>query len=113
MTLPAEQFLQRLFLHVPPPRMQTVRTCGLYASTKTEALDRCRALLGQAPVEKPEQTHWQDACENNGDRHPECCPVCGKRLIRGETILPEKKKSKPPPLRRPDAPPLLPPELLK
>jgi hypothetical protein len=101
MTLPTEQFLQRLFLHVPPPRMQTVRACGLYASSKTEALDRCRALLGQAPVEKPQKTHWQDACADNGETHPECCPVCGKRLIHGETIPPEKKKPKPPPRLRP------------
>jgi hypothetical protein len=109
MTLPAERFLQRLFLHVPPPRMQTVRACGLYASTKAEELDRCRALLGQAPVEKVEKTHWQDAYAANGASHPECCPVCGKRLIRGEAIPPEKKNPKPPPLLRPGAPlPLLP-----
>ncbi len=99
-----EQFLQRLFLHVPPPRMQTVRAYGLYASTKGEALEQCRALLGQAPVKKPEKTQWQDACADNGERHPECCPVCGKRLIRGKTIPPEKKKSKPPPLLHPGAP---------
>ena len=113
MTLPAEQFLQRLFAHVPPQRMQTVRACGLYARTKTEALDRARALLGQAPFENLEKTHWQDACAENGEDHPECCPVCGKRLIRGETIPPKKKPPRAPPRVHPDAPPLVPPELLR
>ncbi len=112
MTLSGEQFLQRLLLHVPPQRMQTVRACGLYASTKTEELDRCRALLGQAPVEKPAKIHWHEACAEHNEDHPECCPVCGKRLIRGETIPPIKKKTRPVRVRA-HAPPLLPPDLLR
>ena len=106
MTLPADQFLQRLFLHVPPPRMQTVRGYGLYANTKAEVLDHCRLVHGQAPVEKPEKLSWQDYCAGQGERHPERCPICGKRLIAGAIIAPQKKSPKSPPVPRPGAPPL-------
>jgi hypothetical protein len=106
MTLSAEQFLQRLFVHVPPPRMQTVRSYGLYANTKAEMLDRCRHKLGQVPVEKPEKLDWQDCLAGTGDRHPECCPICGKRLIAGNIIPPQKQSPKLPPVPRPGAPPV-------
>jgi hypothetical protein len=106
MTLSAEQFLQRLFLHVPPPRMQTVRSYGLYANTKAEVLDRCRHQLGQGPVEKPEKLGWQDYWAGKDDRHPECCPICGKRLIAGAIILPQPQGPKSPLVPRPGAPPV-------
>ena len=31
--------------------------------------------------EEPEFLDWQKICEAQGDRHPERCPVCGKRLV--------------------------------
>ncbi len=106
MTLAADQFLQRLFVHVLPARMHSVRAYGLYASTKAEALDRCRLMLGQAPVKKPEKIGWQDYCSTKGERHPECCPICGKRLITGEAVAPQKQSPKPLPVPRPGAPPV-------
>ena len=106
MTLAADQFLQRLFVHVLPARMHSVRAYGLYASTKAEALDRCRLMLGQGPVQKPEKIGWQDYCSSKGERHPECCPICGKRLITGEVVAPQKQSPKPPPVPRPGAPPV-------
>jgi hypothetical protein len=107
MTLSAEQFLQRLFLHVPPPRMQTVRSYGLYANTKAEVLDRCRHQLGQGPVEKPERLGWQDYWAGQDDRHPECCPICGKRLIAGAIIAPQPQRPKSPLVPRSGAPPVV------
>ena len=106
MTLSAEQFLQRLLLHVPPPRMQTVRSYGLYANTKAAVLDRCRLMLGQAPVEKPEKRGWQDYWAGNDDRHPACCPICGKRLIAGALIAPQPQGPKSPLVPRSGAPPV-------
>jgi len=105
-TLSADQFPQRLFLHVPPPRMQTVRGYGLYANTKAEVLDRCRQKLGQGPVEKPEKLGWQDDCAGQGERHPECCPIFGERLITGAIIAPQKKSPNSPPVPRPGAAPV-------
>ena len=106
MTLSADRLPQRLFVHVPPPRMQTGRSYGLYRNTKAEALDRYRLMHGQALVEKPEKLGWQDYCAGQGERYPECCPVCGKRLIAGAIIAPQKKSSNSPPVPRPGAPPL-------
>jgi hypothetical protein len=63
----------------------------LYASIKAEVLDHCRLLLGQGPVEKAEKLGWQDYCVGQGDRHAECCPVCGKRLVVAAIILPQRK----------------------
>ncbi len=106
LTLPADTFLQRLFQHIPPERMQTVRSYGLYANTKADTLDQCRAVLGQEPVEKPEPKDWQDKCATAGEKHPECCPVCGKRLVRGAEIAPKKRKKKPCKLKSSIDPPL-------
>ena len=83
-----------------------MRGYGLYANTKAEVLDRCREKLGQGPVEKPEKLGWQDYCAAQGDRHPECCPICGKRLIAAEIIPPRKQSRTSPLVPRPGAPPV-------
>jgi hypothetical protein len=100
LTLPAERFLQRLLQHIPASRMQMVRSYGLYASAKAEQLDQCRQWLGQAPVEKAQPKSWQDECADSGEAHPECCPVCGKRLIRAEEIPAKKAKRKLPAMKK-------------
>jgi len=89
MTLPVDEFLRRLFLHIPPKRLITVRSYGLYAPSKGDTLNQCRQHLGQVPVQKPENLTWQEfSAKTGGDQHPECCPVCGKRLVAGGTIAP-------------------------
>jgi hypothetical protein len=105
MTLPADEFLRRLFLHIPPRRMVTVRSCGLYAPAKREALDESRVLLGQAPAEKPAKPTWQEITARCGDRHPECCPVCGRRLVVGALIEPRRAAIVRLPRHRGGAPP--------
>ena len=105
MTLPADEFLRRLFLHVPPPRMVTVRSYGLYAPAKSEMLDECRALFGQAPAEKAAKPTWQEVTARCGDRHPECCPVCGRRLVAGGLIEPQRGTVVRLPQHRSGAPP--------
>ena len=95
MTLSSDEFLRRLFLHIPPARMFTIRSYGLYAPTKADALNECRALLGQAPVQKPGKLSWQEFSAQRGEgapdaKRPECCPVCGQRLIIGEIIKPRR-----------------------
>lgn len=81
MTLPTGQFIQRLLLHVPVPRMQVVRSYGIYSHTKSEYLALCCELLGQPPVKEAEFIDWQTYCAERGDKHPEKCPVCGRILI--------------------------------
>lgn len=90
MTLAADEFLRRLLLHIPPKRMLTVRSYGLYAPTKADTLNQCRALFGQAPYDRHAKLSWQEfSAQQAGDNHPECCPVCGQRLIAGTIIPPQ------------------------
>jgi len=90
MELPVEQFLERYFQHVPEPNLKVVRHWGLYSPNKAEELDRCRELLGQAPVKDTDELSWQQCCERAGTRHPECCPVCGEKLVAGPRLAPQR-----------------------
>jgi len=55
-------------------------------------LARCREILGQPPLEDPEFLDWQTLWQERSDEHPDCCPVCGKRLITLETFAPVKRR---------------------
>jgi hypothetical protein len=109
--LAVEDFLPRWLLHVPPPGLQVVRAYGLYAPTKRTALARCRQLLGQAPLDTPPALDWQSYCAQRGEQHPECCPVCGQRLIRRETIPPQRSPRSAELAPGPPAPPFPPASL--
>jgi hypothetical protein len=90
MTIPMEEFIRRCLWHVPEPGARVVRSYGLYAPTKHEALAVCRAHLGQGPVVPPAVLDWQTACRDRGDAHPERCPRCGRLLVRHGVILPAR-----------------------
>jgi Putative transposase/Transposase zinc-binding domain len=90
LTLSVTDFLQRWLLHVPPSGLQVVRAYGLYAPTTREALAQSRQALGQAPLETPPPLDWQTYCAQRGAQHPECCPVCGQRLICTATLAPQR-----------------------
>ena len=92
MELPAAEFLARLFQHVPEPNLKVVRYWGIYSPNKVDDLERCRALLGQAPVPEAEDLSWQECCERAGTRHPERCPVCGEILQRCQTLGPRRPR---------------------
>jgi predicted nucleic acid-binding Zn ribbon protein len=88
LTLPMDEFLQRLLLHVPPPSTQTVRSYGLYASAKTDALEQSRVLLPSArpvPPTPSDATTTTDSTkalslEDYAEQRAQC-PVCGKALV--------------------------------
>jgi hypothetical protein len=90
MTLSLEEFIRRYLVHVPEPGMRVVRSYGLYAPTKREALAVCRAHLEQEPVVPPAVLDWQTACQARGDAHPERCPMCGRQLVCLGVILPAR-----------------------
>jgi len=81
MRLPVAQCIGRWRLHVPPSGAVLVRGWGLSAHTQGPALAGCRQQLGQGPVEAPPPWEWPRACAERGETHPECCPVCGRRLV--------------------------------
>jgi hypothetical protein len=103
--LAVADFLQRWLLQVPPPGLQVVRAYGLYAPTKRVALACCRQVLGQAPLEAPPVLDWQGYCAQRGVQHPECCPVCGQRLIRTATVPSQRPPRSSGPLPFAGAPP--------
>jgi hypothetical protein len=96
LTISLAEFLRRSLRHVPVPGTRVVRAYGLYAPTPGEALAVCRAQLGQERVAVPVVLDWQTACQERGADHPECCPVCGRQLIRRGVFLPARR---PPPRR--------------
>jgi Putative transposase len=81
MRLPLEPFLGRWLLPVPPTRAVRVRCWGLYAHTRGKELARCQQQLGQGPVQTPEPLDGVCEGETGGEAHPDCCPICGQRLV--------------------------------
>jgi hypothetical protein len=95
MRLGFDDFMSRLLLHVPPPRLRVVRSYGLYHASQGRQLDACRAQLGQAPVEAPEVLRWVAVCGGIGEAHPERCPSCGRELVSAGVVA---RSGSPPPL---------------
>jgi len=82
MTLSPEAFLRRYLQHVPAHRRCVVRSFGLYAHTKTAALNGARAGQGEPPIERPAFLTWQAYyLRLSGKRDAVACPHCGARLI--------------------------------
>ena len=71
MGLPVDEFLDRLFQHVPTPGLQMVRGYGLYSRHEQAALQRCRVQLQPGWQEPPPQP----------PPPPERCPRCGAALL--------------------------------
>jgi hypothetical protein len=76
-----DEFLSRLFQHVPPPRLQTIRAWGLYASSKREELGVAREELGHSPAAKVAEISWRDFLAKLGYSVPSRCPVCQAELL--------------------------------
>jgi len=105
LTRTGEDFRQRWLLHVPPPGLPVVRAYGVYAPTKRAALAQARQTLGQPPLTVPPTLGWHADCAQQGEPHPERCPVCGQRLLRTATVPPERHTRRPVPLPQPGAAP--------
>jgi Putative transposase/Transposase zinc-binding domain len=71
MTLPVEEFLDRLFQHVPVPGLQMVRAYGLYGRHQGAVLQHCRLQL---------QPGWQEPPPQPPPA-PARCPRCGAALV--------------------------------
>lgn len=82
------KFIGRYLLHVPWPRARYVRYYGIYSSAKKIELDKCRSILGQSPVEEPEFLDWETYLAKMGNKIPNVCPVCGKKLTLKSLIEP-------------------------
>jgi hypothetical protein len=89
MNLPADEFLHRLFEHIPEPGFRTVRYCGVFAPGNREKLAACRAWLSMAPqVEPAPLTVEQCLARVSLPPHPTHCPTCNRELVREEIPRP-------------------------
>ena len=84
MTLPVEEFLDRLFQHVPVPGLQMVRAYGLYGRHQGAALQHCRLQL---------QPGWQQPPP--APTTPDRCPRCGAALIVVVSRTPRAARPRP------------------
>lgn len=91
--LRTKEFIRRYLLHVSKPYLHVVRYYGLYSSSKKEELNKIKKQIGQEIIDIEEiEIEWQEYCEKQGDKHPEVCPICGKKLVRGRTITADELK---------------------
>jgi hypothetical protein len=79
--IPVLRFLLRYLQHVPPKGFQMVRRYGLYANTKTDALNAARRQLSQPKWSTPPRPSWAELLERLGVREGTRCPVCGSEWI--------------------------------
>ena len=90
MALPAEEFLRRLFWHVPEPRSHGVRLYRLYGRRQQALCEACRAIL-PPPVSEAARRGSEDA------EHPRAqgrrCSICGEPLASIADVLPERPDS--------------------
>ena len=99
MTLPVDEFLDRVFEHVPVKGLHMVRAYGLYNRSEHAALERCRAQLDPHGLQPLPHTPPPPAA-------PERCPRCGVPLtliVSRAPVVPWRLSQKPtgpdPPLR--------------
>ncbi len=96
LALPRDHFLQRTLWHVPEPGTHAVRYWGIYARSKAEVREHCRAALEQAPEAKRETVGPREYCEQKGWIEPMLCKVCREPLA----IIEELPRGRAPPIRR-------------
>ncbi len=94
-TLPIEKFIGRYLQHTPLPRTVMVRSYGLYNHNLKSEYEHCRLILGQPVIEEQKFVDWQELWQERNEEHPDRCPVCGKRLVILETLVPVKKVGTP------------------
>ena len=78
-TLPIEEFIRRLFWHVPPLNLQTIRHYGLYTSAKKAECQQCRAILPKSTTAKKDDGDGRVPLDEYMEQRSRC-PVCGKKL---------------------------------
>jgi hypothetical protein len=82
------EFINRFLQHVPPSNLVCVRNWGLYHHSQKEKLAICYQQIGQTGHNPEDFLTWQLICSRSGDRHPELCPHCGRRLTSINLLYP-------------------------
>jgi hypothetical protein len=96
MTLPADEFIRRLLLHVLPEGFQRIRYYGFLGNRyRQQKLDQCRRLLGmqisgQIPASSQEKDYL-DRYEDLTGSSLRKCPQCQQGCMVRVSILPPTK----------------------
>jgi hypothetical protein len=85
MTLPVEKFLERWSQHIPPAKMHSVRSYGLYASSNRKRLEQARSQLTPPVVQKPETTTTVNEAQVQEETKQKRCAIC-KSLLFAEAL---------------------------
>lgn len=79
--LPIDKFIRRYLAHVPEPGVQTIRSYGLYSSSKIEPLNEARKQMGQPSVKKPPFLEWQSYLSKlNSEWKAPKCRICSQSI---------------------------------
>ena len=84
MVLSVDEFLRRVFEHIPERGFRMVRYCGVFAPGKREELAACRRWLRMCPYEKAPAMTVGEYLVRAGLEAPTHCPTCGGELLRCE-----------------------------
>ncbi len=94
-TLAAEEFIRRFLQHILPKGLVKVRYYGFFSSGSRSHLAAIRQQLGQEParVEEAQPGQAREVVPLSEKAH--LCPVCGRPMQPGGSILPAKGRSPP------------------
>lgn len=77
-----EQFLDRLFEHVPDVGMHVVRSCGLYHRSQRAVLESCRSGFATVSSTLSSTKATASIPAPNPPLPGATCPVCGASIVR-------------------------------
>ena len=88
MELDINEFLKRVFLHIPVKRQKLVRKSGVYASSKRKSLEKCKGLVEGKKVSLKTKEEKKKAKRELGETRKVFCPLCSKEMKQVEEVMP-------------------------
>lgn len=95
-TMPVEQFIGRLVMHIPPKNFQMVRRYGFYGRRVSEVVQEVISTLKRFVQKvfafKEGKKSWRDRLIETFNRDPLKCPYCGDEMLLWEIWHPRYGK---------------------
>lgn len=87
MDLHIDEFLKRVFLHIPVEKQKLVRKYGVYASSKRKSLEKCKELVEGKKVSLKTKKEKKKEKREISEKRKVYCPLCSKEMKRTEEIM--------------------------